>query len=181
MTTAARTHTIGPANGTLLLHTSRTGLGSKAGHDLTIEVTDWSGTVTMADNPADSALDVTIEMGSLKVVSGSGGIKPLSERDKGEIVATAAKVLGVKDSPQARFTSTSVTVANAGVVIDGTLNLRGSQRPLRLEVTPEGDDRFRATCTVVQTHHGIKPYSGFFGALKLHDHVTVEADVDLSK
>ena len=181
MTTAARTHTIGPDNGTLLLRTSRTGLGSRAGHDLTIEVTAWSGTVTVGEDPADSSLDVTVEMDSLQVVKGTGGIKPLSERDKREILATAAKVLGVANSPQARFVSSSVTPQVAGVTVDGTLNLCGTEQPLQLEVTAEGDDRFRAVCTVVQTQHGIKPYSGFFGALKLSDHVTVEASVDLAK
>jgi hypothetical protein len=34
---------------------------------------------------------------------------------------------------------------------------------------------------VPQSAFGIKPYSGFFGALKLRDEVTVEFDVDLSK
>jgi hypothetical protein len=34
---------------------------------------------------------------------------------------------------------------------------------------------------VPQSAFGIKPYSGFFGALKLRDEVTVEFDLDLSK
>jgi len=33
----------------------------------------------------------------------------------------------------------------------------------------------------VQTAYGIKPYVGFFGALKLKDEVAVEFDVDLTK
>ena len=32
-----------------------------------------------------------------------------------------------------------------------------------------------------QTAFGIKPYSGFFGALKLKDEVVVEFEVDLAK
>ena len=32
-----------------------------------------------------------------------------------------------------------------------------------------------------QSAFGIKPYSGFFGALKLRDEVTVEFEVDLAK
>jgi hypothetical protein len=35
---------VGPPSGRLLVKTARTGLGSKAGHDLTIEVTSWRGT-----------------------------------------------------------------------------------------------------------------------------------------
>jgi hypothetical protein len=34
---------------------------------------------------------------------------------------------------------------------------------------------------VVQSAFGIKPYTGFFGALKLRDEVGVEFEVDLSK
>ena len=34
--------------------------------------------------------------------------------------------------------------------------------------------------TVVQSVFGIKPYSGFFGALKLRDEVVAEFEVDLS-
>ena len=35
--------------------------------------------------------------------------------------------------------------------------------------------------TLVQTRFGIKPYTGFFGALKLKDEVMVEFEVDLSQ
>jgi hypothetical protein len=34
---------------------------------------------------------------------------------------------------------------------------------------------------VVQSAYGIKPYIGFFGALKLRDEVGVEFEVDLTK
>jgi hypothetical protein len=50
-----------------------------------------------------------------------------------------------------------------------------------LQVSETGPDRYRATGQVVQTAFGIKPYSGFFGALKVSDAVDVEADVDLSQ
>ena len=33
----------------------------------------------------------------------------------------------------------------------------------------------------MQSAYGIKPYVGFFGALKLRDEVTVEFEVDLTK
>ena len=35
--------------------------------------------------------------------------------------------------------------------------------------------------TLAQTGFGIKPYTGFFGALKLRNEVVVEFDVDLAK
>ena len=42
-----------------------------------------------------------------------------------------------------------------------------------------GPGRYRGTATVVQTALGIKPYVGFFGALKLKDEVGVEFEVNL--
>ena len=48
-------------------------------------------------------------------------------------------------------------------------------------MTAPGSGRYRGTATVVQSAFGIKPYTGFFGALKLRDEVGVEFEVDLSK
>ncbi len=41
--------------------------------------------------------------------------------------------------------------------------------------------RYRGSGTLAQTAFGIKPYTGFFGALKLKDEVGVEFEVDLAK
>jgi hypothetical protein len=49
----AGAYRLGPEWGQLLVHTTRTGLGAKAGHDLTIEVTRWHGCGTV--DPADPA------------------------------------------------------------------------------------------------------------------------------
>ncbi len=40
--------------------------------------------------------------------------------------------------------------------------------------------RYRGTAPIVQSAFGIKPYSGFFGALKLRDEVAAEFEVDLA-
>jgi hypothetical protein len=48
-------------------------------------------------------------------------------------------------------------------------------------VTTPGPGRYRGTGTVVQSAFGIKPYVGFFGALKLRDEVGVEFEVDLAQ
>ena len=39
------TYTLGPENGTLSVHTGRSGAAAKAGHDLLIEVDAWGATV----------------------------------------------------------------------------------------------------------------------------------------
>jgi polyisoprenoid-binding protein YceI len=174
-------HHIGPESGTLFLHTTRQGLAAQAGHDLTIEVTSWSGTVTMGDDLAGATLEVTIDMGSFRVISGTGGVKPLSERDKREILSNAAKTLGVDKFPQARFVATDVSASGDHGTVSGTLTLHGTDRPLQLDVTRTGDNKYEVTATVPQSEHGIKPYTGLFGALKVADPVSVRAEVDLSR
>ena len=42
-----------------------------------------------------------------------------------------------------------------------------------------GPGRYRGSGTVVQTGLGLKPYVGFFGALKLKDEVGVEFEVNV--
>jgi len=180
MAAPGQRHRIGSDRGRLILRTSRQGLAAQAGHDLKIEVTRWSGEIILAGDPAASALTVTLETGSLRVLSGTGGVASLSERDKREIAHTARGLLDADRQPEATFVSTKITVSGDGGLIDGTLRLRGKEHPVQLDVTRLADTKYRATATVVQSEFGIKPYTVFFGALQLADPVTVEAEVDLS-
>jgi hypothetical protein len=61
------------------------------------------------------------------------------------------------------------------------LTINGRSRHVRLQVTAPGPGRYRGGLTVVQSEFGIKPYTGFFGALKLRDDVAVEFELDLTK
>lgn len=181
MPESGRNIKIGPDRGSLLLRTSRAGLAAQVGHDLTLEVTGWSGEVMVAEDPARSSLRVTVETGTLKVVAGTGGVKPLSDRDKREMVANARKILDTDRHPTATFTATRITADNDAGVIEGTLSLLGKERPFELKVTRLDEDHFRGTGTVRQSDFGIKPYTAFFGALKLADPVEVAVDLDLSE
>jgi len=163
--------------GRITLRTSRDGLAAQAGHDLTIDVTKWSGELVIGADLAPARLDARMELGSLVVEAGTGGIKPLTDRDKREIIATARKVLSADRYPDATFTASSFSPSDDGGTIDGTFTLAGQSGPLRLEVRQTGPDRYRATTTVRQTDFGIKPYSGFLGALRVSDPVELEADV----
>ena len=168
--------------GRITLRTSRDGLAAQAGHDLTIDVTKWSGELVIGADLAPASLDARMELGSLVVRAGSGGIKPLTDRDKREIVSNARKTLGADRHPEATFGGAKFEPgAGGGGTITGTLTLAGQSAPVRLQVSETGDGRYHATGTVVQSEFGIKPYRGFFGALKVSDPVQVEADVDLSQ
>ena len=211
MAILAGRHRLGTDRGRILLTTARDGLAAQAGHDLTIEAATWSGDLEVGADSAPVRLEVRIDMSSLVVREGSGGLKPLSDRDRREIASTARKVLGVQRHPDATFSATAFEPASpgsgsaspgsaspdsaspdsasarpggdgsggAGGVITGTLTLAGRSRPLRLAVRPSGPDRYVATASVTQSDYGIKPYSGFLGALKVRDAVGIQVEVSL--
>jgi polyisoprenoid-binding protein YceI len=179
MAILAGRHHLGTEQGRIVLKTFRDGLAAQAGHDLTIEPARWSGELVVGDDLAPVSLEVRIDMGSLIVREGGGGLKPLTDRDRREIAVTARKVLTADRHPEATFSATGFEPAeHGGGVITGTLTLAGRSRPLQLNVSqPAGG--YRATTSVVQSDFGIKPYSGFLGSLRVRDAVEVQVEVSL--
>jgi polyisoprenoid-binding protein YceI len=130
---------IGPDQGRLLLRTFRDGLAASVGHDLLIELTRWSAELAGNGDAAATRLTARLDLTSLAVREGSGGIKPLTERDRREIGFNARKQLSVDRHPEAVFTSSSASAdKRGGGTVDGTLTLQGVSRPLRLAVTRLG-------------------------------------------
>lgn len=176
------TYELGPDVGRVLVKTGRVGLAARAGHDLTIEITRWSARVTVPDDNdaglAAASLTAELDLGSLAVRRGTGGARPLTDRDRRDIEATASKILGA--SATATFASSRVIPSPAGGAIEGTLTLHGSSRPLRLQVSSPAPGQYRGTAEIRQSDFGITPYSGFFGTLKLRDEVTVELEATLT-
>jgi hypothetical protein len=173
---------LGPGAGRVVIKTGRAGLAAKAGHDLTIEVTRWSARVEV---PAEedggltaATVSAELDLGSLEVREGKGGAKPLTDGDRAQIKKQMAGILG---DATASFASSRIIPAGAnGGAIEGTVTLNGKSQPARLQLTDSGSGRYRGSATLAQTGFGIKPYTGFFGALKLKDEVVVEFEVDLS-
>ena len=168
---------LGPDAGRVVIKTGRAGLAAKAGHDLTIEVTRWSAQVEVPaeGDGGQSAATVSAELdlGSLEVREGTGGAMPLTDRDRREI---KKQIAGILRGATASFASTRVIPSGA---IEGTVTLNGKPQPARLQVTAPGDGQYRGSATLTQTGFGIKPYSGFFGTLKLKDEVTLEFQLTL--
>ena len=167
----------------MLVKTGRVGLAARVGHDLTIEITQWSARVTVPGagrgDVAAATVTAELDLGSLAVRAGTGGAKALTDRDRGDILNTARRILGA--AAKGTFTSSGVTLqAQDAGTIEGTLALRGTSQPIRLQVTSPAPGRYRGSAQVRQTDFGIPPHSGFFGALKLRDEVTVEFEVDLA-
>jgi polyisoprenoid-binding protein YceI len=174
------TFLLGPDSGRVLIKTGRAGLAARAGHDLTIEITRWSARVTIPHGGvARAQISAELDLGSLAVREGTGGAKPLTDKDRRDIANTARKILG---QGAAGFRSAQVAASGASAgAIDGTLTLNGRSAPVRLQVTSPGAGRYRGGATIRQTDFGITPYTGFFGALKLRDEIGVEIDADLDR
>jgi hypothetical protein len=174
---------LGPDTGRIVLKTTRTGFAAVAGHDLTLEVTSWSALVEVPDEDAGGVTAATItarlDLGSLAVREGTGGAKPLTDSDRRDIKKTLSGILG---DGEATFTSSRIVRSgSSGGAIEGTLTINGKSQPTRLQVTEPQPGKYRGSATIQQTAFGIKPYSGFFGALKLRDEVGVEFEVDLNR
>jgi polyisoprenoid-binding protein YceI len=180
VTVSAGTYQLGPAAGRVSIRTSRAGIAARAGHDLLIEITRWSAEVTVPadDDLASATVTARLELDSLTVRDGTGGAKPLSSGDRADIERTMRKVLG---TGTATYTSSRIIPSTVGGAIEGTLTLNERTQPVRLQVQNPAPGRYRGGGTVAQTAFGIAPYTGFFGALKLKDEVTVEFEVDLTK
>ncbi|MET7329224.1 YceI family protein [Nonomuraea sp. NPDC005650] len=181
MSITAGSYTFGPDSGRIFIHTTRTGLGAKAGHDLTIEVTRWHGDATIdAASPAGSSVTVEVDAGSLEVRTGTGGVKPLTDSDREEIGRIIReKILHTDRHPTITFRSSRVDGTAESFHIEGDLTIAGTSRL----VTVQGlvaDDRVRGSAVIVQSRWGIRPYSALFGALKLSDEVEVRLDVGLA-
>ena len=180
------TYELGPSVGRVLVKTGREGLAARAGHDLTVEITQWSARVTVPDAEgggiAAATLTAELDLGSLAVREGTGGAKPLSEKDRRDIQAQARKILG--NGATASFNSAKVIPSSPGASagggeIEGTLTMHGTSRPIRLQVTSLAPGQFRGGATVRQMDFGITPYSGFFGTLKLKNEVVIEFEVTI--
>ena len=172
---------LGPDNGRVVLKTGRQGIAARAGHDLTIEVTRWSAQVEVPDDETGGVTAATVkaefDLGSLEVRDGTGGAKPLSDRDRREIKKQMGAILG---TGTASFTSSKIVLfGSSGGAVEGTFTLNGQSEPVRLQISEPGSGRYRGSATVVQTGLGLKPYVGFFGALKLKDEVGVEFEVSI--
>jgi len=171
---------LGAERGRIALLTTRDGLAAQAGHDLTIEVTRWSGELEVADDLTPARLTVRADMNSLAVREGTGGVKPLTDRDRREIAVTARRLLGADRQPEVTFSASRFEPDhNGGGVMYGMLNLNTVSRPLKLTVRKMGAAAYRATGSVRQSEFGIKPYTAFLGVLRVSDPVSIVVDVEL--
>ena len=175
MATEPGTYTLEPPNARLTIRTSRRGAASKAGHDLLIEVQSWGATVQIDADPARSVFELTADSRSFKVLEGTGGVKPLGEKDKDSIVHTVNDE--ILKGTSITFRSTAVRPDGDGRFhVTGDLEILNGINLVAFDVQIGDDRRVTGSATVTQSEWGIKPYTALFGALKLADDVQLAVD-----
>jgi polyisoprenoid-binding protein YceI len=155
-------------------------MAAMVGHDLVIEVTRWTGQIENGEKPK---VQVRLDSRSLEVRTGTGGAKPLTEKDRADIKANLEKVLKVDRHPEIVFTSTEVTLAGGMASVSGDLTLAGTTRAVRFPALLSdagGVLQARGTVPLAQTDWGVKPYSAFMGTLKVKDEIEVTFDLALN-
>src|ERR1700753_2381396 len=100
---------------------------------------------SLTPRPPPRTRDATIALPSRPIREGSGGLMPLTDRDRRDILGQARKQLDTGHYPEASYSATTFTPdASGGGAIDGTLTLHGQSRPLQLQVARTGDGQDRA-------------------------------------
>ncbi|WP_431231948.1 YceI family protein [Mycolicibacterium psychrotolerans] len=165
--------TLTAAEGELQIFTGVGGPAAKMGHRLTITFASWTAQVHWrGDDP--SAVRLVVDVDSLQVVRGEGGVTPLTGPEKGVVRSNALKSLDAKKFPQITFDAENISTTAGGYRLDGTVAIHGTTRPQSVDLAVEEHDGtwvMSAELPVVQTDFGVKPYSLFMGSLKVADEV----------
>jgi polyisoprenoid-binding protein YceI len=162
-------------NGTLTLRTGVTGAAARMGHRLTIVADSWHIDVEESDGqPVAGSL--VVDLDSLRVVGGEGGVTPLSGPEKLIVRSNALKTLNAKRFPTVEFRAEEFTGTDSGYRLHGPLTLHGRTQTIDVDVDVADVDGTLELGARVEVSHkvfGIKPYSMAMGAMKVADLVTV--------
>ena len=130
----SNSHTMGPQNAALQVKTYREGMAQKVGHDLILDVTRWAAQVQL--NGASSSIMLECDSSSLQVREGVNGVKPLSDKDREEIVKTINEKI-LRKQP-IRFRSTTMEPKAVGYGVQGELAIGSESRPVSFDLKVAG-------------------------------------------
>ncbi len=173
----SETRTFDQSSGTLEVHTGVAGRSARLGHSLVLVASAWRAVVEV-DGDRPVALAVTVDAASLGVVSGEGGLTPLSAPERAVATANAHRSLTVKEHPSVEYRSTQIEQSDNGFRVRGELTVCGATRACDFALQYEDAESAPALAAAVpvrQTDFGIKPFSLMMGTLKVADEVTVVA------
>lgn len=174
---------LGPSDGELILLTSVEGRAARFGHSLTLTMREWSASIHFEGDRADR-VEVSVDVSSLEVTSGTGGATPLTDIDRALIRRTALKSLRSDSEPTATFISVAVDGAESNYRLNGGTTISGKRQPVEIDVgVTENPDSWSiiGRLDLLQSDFGIKPYSAILGSLKVTDRVNVQLKADIAK
>jgi polyisoprenoid-binding protein YceI len=121
-----------PLPGTYAIDASHTNVGFVVRHLMVSKTRgsfpSVSGSITIADNPVDSSVEVSID---------AAGVDTGDEKRDGHL--RSPDFFDVEQFPAISYRSTRVTpVASGHFEVDGELTVRGITKPVQLQVTFEG-------------------------------------------
>jgi hypothetical protein len=160
----------GLATAECLVFTYKAGLLAGVAHDLKLRAERFEIAID------DEGIRAQFDAASLRVVCAQAGgkddLRALSDRDRREIEATIARdVLDARRHPFVVFRSGPIP-PGAEPGIDGSLTIRGRDRPLTLKPRREADRAVIETA-IHQPDFGIRPYTAMLGALRIQPEVRV--------
>jgi polyisoprenoid-binding protein YceI len=163
------------SDGELLIRTGVAGPAAAVGHRLTIAIRVWRVTTHWkSDQPV--CAELSVDVGSLAVLRGEGGVTPLSGPEKIVVRRNALSSLDAKKHPRIMFSANTIEKTGGGYRLSGELTISGTTRPQVVEVyTDDQGDHWRLSSesVITQSDFGVKPYSQLLGAVKVTDDVTV--------
>lgn len=162
-------------DGELRILTGVAGPAAKMGHRLTIAMESWQAAVAWKDGEPAGA-ELVVDVDSLHVLNGEGGVTPLSGPEKLVVRSNALKSLDVKKHPTIAFQADAITKTDAGFQLEGSLQIHGKTRTQVVELTVDDTGEawvLSARVPVTQTEFGVKPYSLLMGSMKVADEVTI--------
>jgi polyisoprenoid-binding protein YceI len=167
--------TLDAADGELTVRTAVAGRAARMGHRLTLAMTRWQAIANWVEGEPNTA-ELVVEVDSLQVLRGDGGVKGLSGPEKSLARSNALKSLSASRFPEIRFIADAIVETEDGYRLDGTLQVRGKARAHTVDLHADdlGDSwRLTAQSTVRQSDFGVKPFSMLVGSLRVADEVAV--------
>lgn len=171
------------ADGELMIRTGVAGRAAQLGHRLTIALRGWRATVQWSDDEPVSA-ELTVDVDSLEVVRGDGGLTPLSGPEKILVRGNALRSLNARRFPRISFAAKTIEKTDDGYRLTGTLTIHGKARTQVVDVRADdlGDSwRMSSETAIRQSDFGVRPYSQLLGSLKVADDVTVSFTAQRAK
>ncbi|HYB37202.1 MAG TPA: YceI family protein [Mycobacterium sp.] len=175
--------TLDASDGELVVHTGVTGRAANMGHRLTIAMRQWQASVKWAGGEPTSA-ELTVEVDSLEVLRGEGGVKGLSGPEKALVRSNALRSLDAGRFPRICFDADTIDKTGDGYRLTGTLQIHGRAREHVIDLRTEdlGDSwRLSSQSAVRQSDFGVRPYSLLMGSVKVADEVTVSFTASRAK